>query len=54
MSEAETRKYHDHLEELGDARIAELVAANKRLQHEIAQHKRAEEALREATRFWQK
>jgi PAS domain S-box-containing protein len=46
QAEAELRKYQDHLEELVAARTAELTAANARLQQEIADRRRAEEALR--------
>jgi PAS domain S-box-containing protein len=40
------KKYHDHLEELVEARTAELAKTNTQLEQEIEERKRAEEALR--------
>ena len=48
-AEEELRKHRDHLEELVAERTTELAAANKQLQREIAERKRAEEALRQYT-----
>ncbi len=47
--EEELTKHRDHLEELVTERTAELAAANERLQREITERKRAEEALRQYT-----
>ena len=48
QAEEDLKKYGDHLEELVNERAKELVETNERLQHEITQHKRDEEALRES------
>ncbi len=45
-TEIELRKYHDHLEELVAERTAELAKINARLEQEIEERIRAEEALR--------
>ncbi len=48
LAEAELGRYREHLEELVASRTAELKGANEQLQHEIADRKMAEEALRRA------
>ena len=45
-SEDDLKKYKEHLEGLVQRRTTELIRANKELQAEIAERKRAEEALR--------
>lgn len=42
----ELNQYHDHLQELVEQRTAELTTANSQLRLEVAERKRAEEALR--------
>ena len=49
-AEAELAKYREHLEESVRARTAELEAANRELEQEIAQRKIAEAALQESER----
>lgn len=46
-TEQELRKHRDHLEELVEARTAELVKMNEQLQCEVAERKQVEEAERE-------
>ncbi|MDY7077653.1 MAG: GAF domain-containing protein [Chloroflexota bacterium] len=46
--EVELRQHRDHLEELVIARTTELQTTNESLRYEIAERKRAEQALREA------
>ncbi|MDY7075513.1 MAG: PAS domain S-box protein [Chloroflexota bacterium] len=46
--EEELRRHRDRLDELVQERTAELTAANERLQQEIAERQRVEEALRES------
>lgn len=48
QAEEDLKKYGDHLEELVNERAKELLETNEQLQHEITQHKRDEEALRES------
>jgi PAS domain S-box-containing protein len=48
QAEEELRKHRDHLEELVKERTAELTTTNQQLQQEIAERKRAEEALQQA------
>ncbi|MBI3951058.1 MAG: GHKL domain-containing protein [Acidobacteria bacterium] len=48
-AEEELQKYYEHLEELVQARTAELKALNEQLQQEIIEHKRTEEALKQRT-----
>lgn len=57
-SELELRRYHDHLEDLVDERTTELAektrqleAANEELRLEIAERRRAEEALKNQKEF---
>ena len=45
-AERQLRKYHDHLEELVEARTAELAKINTQLEQEIEERKKAEDALR--------
>jgi len=45
-AERQLRKYHDHLQELVEARTAELAKINAQLEQEIEERKKAEEALR--------
>lgn len=45
-AEEELKKYREHLEELVDARTAELAKANRRLEQEVDERKRAEMTLR--------
>jgi PAS domain S-box-containing protein len=45
-AEQTLKKYHDHLEELVEARTAELAKTNKQLEQEVEERRRAEEALR--------
>jgi len=45
-AEKALKEYHDHLEELVEERTAELAKANKKLEQEIEERKRAEETLR--------
>ncbi len=45
-AERELRKYHDHLEELVEARTAELAKINAQFEQEIEDRRRAENALR--------
>jgi len=45
-AEVELAEYREHLEELVEQRTAELDRANKELERDIAERKRAEEALR--------
>ena len=47
-AEEELRKYRNHLEDLVKERTAELTMANQGLQREIAERKRAEDALKES------
>lgn len=47
-SERELRKHRRHLEALVEARTADLVEANRRLEEEIAERRRAETVLRES------
>ena len=47
-SERELRKHRRHLEALVQVRTADLVEANRRLEKEIGQRKRAQEVLRES------
>jgi two-component system cell cycle sensor histidine kinase/response regulator CckA len=44
------RRYHNHLEDLVEKRTVELKTVNQQLEQEIAERKRAEEALRESIR----
>ena len=46
-AEEELRKYREHLEELVDARTAELQQANQQLEQEIVERKRAEDRLKQ-------
>ena len=46
LAEGELKKHKEHLEELVKERTAELTGANKELQQEIAERRRAEETLR--------
>jgi len=46
QAEEELRKYHEHLEELIEDRTDELKKTNEKLQLEIMERKRSEEALR--------
>jgi diguanylate cyclase (GGDEF)-like protein/PAS domain S-box-containing protein len=48
QAEEELRKYQEHLEELVENRTAELKKTNDKLQLEIMERKRTEEALRES------
>ena len=48
LAEAALLKAHDHLELRVEERTAELKAANKKMQQEIIERKRAEEALRDS------
>ena len=48
LAEAALLKAHDHLEQRVEERTAELKAANKKMQQEIIERKRAEEALRDS------
>jgi len=48
QAEAELKQYHDSLEELIQARTAELARANRRLEQEIDQRRQIEKALRES------
>jgi PAS domain S-box-containing protein len=48
QAEEELRKYRDHLEELVEARTAELTGANEQLQREIAERQQVDERLRES------
>ena len=47
-AEAELDNYRHHLEDLVGARTAELSQANRELQHEIAERRRTEDALRQS------
>jgi two-component system nitrate/nitrite sensor histidine kinase NarX len=47
LHEAE-RKHREHLEQLVDERTSELIEANQKLEQEISERARAEEALRES------
>jgi len=47
-AEGELAKHRDHLEKMVAERTVELTASNERLQREISERKRAEEALRES------
>ncbi|MBA4393020.1 MAG: hypothetical protein C0407_05660 [Desulfobacca sp.] len=44
--EKELKKYHDHLEDMVEARTAELAKINTQLKQEVEDRKRAEKALR--------
>jgi len=46
LAEGELKKHKEHLEELVKERTAELTGANKELQQEITERRRAEETLR--------
>jgi len=46
QAERQLKKYHDHLEELVEARTAELARINTQLEQEIEERKKAEAALR--------
>jgi len=46
--EEEPKRYREHLEEILEARTAELRMANERLLQEITEHKRTEELLRQS------
>jgi len=48
QAEEKLRQYHEHLEELVEARTAELRRANEQLEQQIAERKRAEQVLRES------
>jgi PAS domain S-box-containing protein len=48
QAETELRKHREHLEQLVEERAAELKRTNEELEAEIAEHRRAEEALRES------
>jgi len=48
IAEGELRKHRNRLEELVEERTVELKKINEELQHEIVEHKRAEEALWES------
>jgi len=48
QAEEKLKQYHKHLEELVEARTAELRRANERLEQQIAERKRAEQVLRES------
>ena len=48
QAEEELRKYREHLEELVEKRTAELKTINEKLQLEIRERKRAEEALQKS------
>lgn len=48
QAEEELRKYREHLEELVEKRTAELKTINEKLQQEIRERKRAEEALQKS------
>lgn len=48
QAEGELKRYRDHLEELVAARTSDLRKTNETLQREIAERKRAEDALRES------
>jgi PAS domain S-box-containing protein len=50
QAEAELAKYRDHLEDLVGLRTSELEAANTQLQVQIAERRRAQEALQETAR----
>lgn len=47
-AEEEVRKYSEHLEHLVQARTADLKTANRQLEEDIAERRRAEEALRDS------
>ena len=47
QAEEKLRQYHEHLEELVEARTAELRRASEQLEQQIAERKQAEEALQE-------
>jgi PAS domain S-box-containing protein len=46
--EAELENYRHHLEELVEARTSDLTKANEQLRQEVAERKRAEQAMRES------
>ncbi len=46
QAEKELKKYHDTLEEMVEARTAELAKINTQLKQEVEERKRAEKALR--------
>ncbi len=50
QAEEELKKYRDHLEEMMSERTAELTRTNQKLQQEIAERKRVEDALRQSER----
>lgn len=50
IAEQELQRAHDELEKRVEERTADLAGANARLQQEISEHKRAEDALRESQR----
>jgi PAS domain S-box-containing protein len=51
--EDKLKAYQDHLEELVEARTAELVTANEQLQREIVERQKTEKALQESGQFLQ-
>ena len=53
QSERELTRYRDHLEELVEARTAELESANAKLQREVAERRRAEEKITQQHAFLQ-
>jgi len=48
QAEEELRRHRDHLEEMVEARTAELMVAIEQLEQEIAERRRAEEVMRQA------
>jgi C4-dicarboxylate-specific signal transduction histidine kinase len=51
-SEQELDSYRNQLEALVGERTAELSVANEQLQHEIAEHKKTEAALRDSEAYY--
>lgn len=54
QAEEELRKHREHLEDLVRSRTQELTSANEQLRREIAERRRAEEALKESQRLLEK
>ncbi len=51
-TEEELRLYRNNLETLVAQRAAEVLSVNERLQHEIEEHKKTEEALKESEEYY--